>query len=206
ASPPVPRVVRPADEARAALGAIRSRPPVGTDRAEERAPAAITPPAAARPAPTAAMPSRDELTKAWGDTVYRSLSGKARARFSGGRFSEVKDGTAVFVVPNDAHAARCREVKDDVESALAAHFGVAVPLALAPEQSRPSPGGPHSGPSAAGAAGVTGEGGAPDAEEDDADPFAPAEAFGPGDPAPAPVASPADRLKQAFPGAEEVSP
>lgn len=160
--------------------------------------------------PPAALPTRDEITKAWGDSIYRSLPGRARARFSGGRFLEVNDGVAVFVVPNDVHAARCREVKGDVEAALAAHFGVAVPLKLAADPVGP-PGGPPEGTALAGRAGTTGAGGpsepgVADPDEDQDDPFAEAGAFGADDSLPAPVTSPADRLKQAFPGAEEVAP
>ncbi len=204
---PVPPPARPGDQARAALGAVGTRPPPPPPApppplSGRGLPVVGSPPASG--AATGAMPSRDELTKAWGDVVYRSLAGKPRARFSGGRFAEVKDGVAVFVVPNEVHAARCREVKDEVEAALAAHFGVAVPLALAVEQGESS--GPGEGRPHAQASGPGGDGGAHEAEEQDADPFAPAEAFGPGNSAVGPVASPADRLKQAFPGAEEVSP
>lgn len=151
------------------------------------------------------MPSRDELTKAWGDSVYRALPGKAKARFSGGRFSSVDNGTAIFVVPNDVHAARCREVKADVEAALASHFGAPVPLVVAVEPRGPSSAGP-SGPDRAAPPSPTSGGVSAEPDEQGADPFDAAEAFAAGDPDRGPVASPADRLKQAFPGAEEVSP
>ena len=205
-APPAPPG-RPADEARATLGALRARqpsPPSPPVPAGEPAPVRPAPPPeqAPSPRPAGVIPSRDELTKAWGDTVYRSLPGKARARFSGGRFSAVENGTAVFVAPNEVHAARCREVKDLVETALASHFGVAVALVLAVE-----PGGPSAGATRTVSdpdpptAGLPGE-----ADDQGADPFDAAEAFEAGDPDRGPVASPADRLKQAFPGAEEVSP
>ncbi|HUR18510.1 MAG TPA: DNA polymerase III subunit gamma/tau [Acidimicrobiales bacterium] len=230
---------RPADEARATLGALRSRPPTPhTPNAPAPGqppppppPRAAGPPPPPRPAsgpppppapaatqpappsgtpPTPDGPSRDELTKAWGDAVYRALPGRARARFSGGRFSEVKDGVAVFVVPNDVHAARCREVKNDVETALAAHFGVAVPLKLAVEDAGTGP--PVDDPDTGGEGGAglesSGESGAVMVEDDDdqEDPFADPGTFGPDDLPQPPVASPADRLKEAFPGAEEVAP
>jgi len=156
--------------------------------------------------PSGTAPSRDELTKAWGDSIYRGLPGKARARFSGGRFSAVDNGTAVFVVPNDVHAARCREVKAEVEAALASHFGVAVPLVLAVDSSGPPSAGTPNGSDGEGPPTSAADGRTGGADEPGTDPFAAAEAFEAGDADRAPVASPADRLKQAFPGAEEVSP
>lgn len=199
---PAPRQPgRPADHARATLGAVRARP-----AAPSTPPVRTVTPAPAPPAASGGpVPSRDELTKAWGDSVYRALPAKAKARFSGGRFSSVDNGTAIFVVPNDVHAARCREVQADVEAALASHFGACVPLVVAVEPRGPSSGGPI-GPDRAAPPSPTSGGFAAEPDEQGADPFDAAEAFAAGDPDRGPVASPADRLKQAFPGAEEVSP
>lgn len=102
-------------------------------RAARRAPAApvapATPAAPASPGgSTDGLPSRDELTLAWGDTILASLSNRARSRFAGGRFVSVDGGVAIFGLPNVHHARRCEEVRGEVEGALAAHFGRPVPL------------------------------------------------------------------------------
>ena len=124
------------------------------------------------------MPSRDELTKAWGDSVLGRLRGRAKALFGAGRFVSVEDGTAVFSLPNPAHRDRCVACQPEVEQALAAHFGRPVPLRLVAEV------GPADG-----------------AASDDDDAISIAELRD----APAgPTTSPTERLKQKFPGAEEV--
>jgi DNA polymerase-3 subunit gamma/tau len=189
APPPAPTTGPAA--AKAALGALRQRPETPAP-----APAAApqTPPAPARaaaPTPTAAvptpaapagdLPSRDELTKAWGDVVLASLAAKARARFTSGRFVSVEGDAALFALPNAMHRDRCEEVRADVEAALAAHFGKPVPLRLvvdAVDTVAPNP--------------------PPGSMEDDIEPDELREAPD------AAVTSPEARLKQAFPGAEEV--
>ena len=131
------------------------------------------------------MPSRDELTKAWGDAVLKQLPQKAKARFSGGRFVAVEGDVAQFALPNPIHRDRCEEVRADVEAVLAAHFGTPVRLQLVVDDGRAAASAPPSDD---------------DADEDEA--FEPGE---PGEPAEGPaVTSVEDRLKQAFPGAEEV--
>jgi hypothetical protein len=40
----------------------------------------------------------------------------------------VDDDAAVFALPNEIHAAKCEEVRVDVEAAVAAHFGRPVPI------------------------------------------------------------------------------
>jgi DNA polymerase-3 subunit gamma/tau len=141
----------------------------------------------------AALPSRDALTKAWGDDVLGSLSGRAKARFGAGRFLAVEDGRAVFGLPNEHYLGRCQEVRAEVETALAQHFGIAVPLRLVVEP-------PGWGP----AVGPPGGGPTPPPEDDPAD-FELGGEVSDSD-APAAVTSPEERLKRAFPGAEEVSP
>jgi hypothetical protein len=139
----------------------------------------VDPPGAS---PGGPLPTRDELTVAWGDQVYPSLAGPARTRFGAGRFVAVEGGVAVFALPNAVHRDRCEERRPDVEAALAAHFGRAVPLRLVVE-AEPQPGpAPPPGP-----------------PEDDED----IDVHGLSD-APAAVTSAADRVKQAFPGAQEV--
>jgi hypothetical protein len=112
----------------------------------ETAPAASDPPAAApadkAPAPTAAeeLPSRDEITLAWGDAIISSLPQRAKVRFAGGHWVGVTDGAAVFGLPNQVHASRCEECKGDVEAALASHFGRPVPIRLVVDGDVPDPG------------------------------------------------------------------
>jgi DNA polymerase III subunit gamma/tau len=166
--------------------------------------------------PSAPLPSRDELTKAWGDGVLRGLPGKARSRFASGRFLAVSDGAAVFAVPDKHLLGRCEETRADAEAALAARFGRPVPLRLVLD-----PGGaPQDG---------TGPGSSsaddPPGRSDPTGPTSPAGSSGPVTPSdledvtfeystqevadledagPA-ITSPEQRLLEAFPGAEEVS-
>jgi DNA polymerase-3 subunit gamma/tau len=111
-----------------ALGGIRSTPPPEPAQPQAQPEPEAT---AAPSAPTGLLPTRDELTLAWGDHVLASLRGSAaKARFAGGRFVAVEDGAAVFGLPNAVHRDRCEECRTDVEAALAAHFGRPVPLRL----------------------------------------------------------------------------
>jgi hypothetical protein len=92
----------------------------------------------------------------------------------------------VIALPNEPHRQQCEGLRGDVESALAAHFGRAVPVRLVVDKD------PADGPGAVGTR-------APEPEDDlgsiDLDAL---------EDAPSAVASPEERLKQAFPGAEEV--
>jgi DNA polymerase-3 subunit gamma/tau len=132
--------------------------------------------------PTGDLPSRDELTLAWGDTVLGSLTGPARARFAAGRFVGVEGGAALFALPNEVHRDRCESVRGDVERALGLHFGRPVPLRLVVD-------GSATVPASEGASKVA------DVEEIvDLDELADAPAE--------PVRTPLDRVTEAFPGAE----
>jgi len=126
------------------------------------------------------MPTRDELTLAWGDHVLEGLSAKAKSRFRVGRFVAGEGGGATFALPNSIHRDRCDEVRLEVEQALGAHFGRQVPLRLVTEEQAP--------PSAA----------APSAEEESVDlddlQEAPASE----------LRSPVDHVMQAFEGATVV--
>ena len=172
---------KPAGAARATLGALRQRPsaaPAAAPSTEARATSGPTP---QTPPSDGPLPSRDDLTKAWGDVLLKQLSQRAKARFSGGRFAAVEGGVAVFALPNAIHRDRCEEVRSEVEGVLAAHFGVPVPLRLVVDD----------GAAAPAAAQAT----EPVEEVVDLDELREA---------PAAVTSVEDRLKQAFPGAEEV--
>ena len=134
-----------------------------------------------------------------------SLPGRARARFRVGRFVAVDGDTAVFALPNETHRSYCEEVRSEVETALRGHFGTPVPLRLVVDED--ADGDPT--PRSAGAAPAAGRRSAPVAdaggEHDPAQPdlldphvlAAETELAGA-------ALSPEERLKQAFPGAEEV--
>jgi len=87
-------------------------------------------PALARAAGSGDLPSRDELTLAWGDRVLTGLRPKVKMLFAAGRFLENTAAAAAFALPNATHVTRCEPLKADVEAALAAEFGRPVPLVL----------------------------------------------------------------------------
>jgi len=146
--PAAARAAGPAG-ARLALGGVRSaaRTPVPTappSPASAPAPAPMPAAVGAAAPPTspgaadAPLPTRDELTLAWGDTVLLGLSPRAKSRFRVGRFVASEGGKATFALPNAIHRDRCEEVRIDVEQALAAYFGRPVPLRLVTEDQTPS--------------------------------------------------------------------
>ncbi|MFP3905756.1 MAG: DNA polymerase III subunit gamma/tau [Acidimicrobiales bacterium] len=120
-------------------------PPRAGSRPKTDAPQAGPPPAGPPPAPVepvsperaeagppssgGELPSLDALATAWQSQVMGRLSNRARARYGAGRFVAV-DTHAVFALPNPIHRDRCEDLRPEVESALADHFGVAVPLRL----------------------------------------------------------------------------
>ncbi len=88
---------------------------------------------AARPAPAAGsggVPSRDELTLAWGDQLLEQLPRGTKAIYSTGRFVDGDGSTAVFALANGPTRDHCEKKRGDVEKALEAHFGRPVPLRL----------------------------------------------------------------------------
>ncbi|MDQ3570407.1 MAG: DNA polymerase III subunit gamma/tau [Actinomycetota bacterium] len=187
------RADQPAREA--ARQAVRESPPQPEPRGGPPSqpqppgrPPAAAPPAAVAPPVVAAevsgsLPSRDELTIAWGDTVLGSLSPRAKSRFAAGRFVAVEGGQALFSLPNQFHRERCEEVRAEVEAALSAHFGTPVGLRLVVGGAEPPT--------------------AREPAEDEADEEITGEIMSEVVP---PVASAEDRLMEAFPGAEEVTP
>jgi len=138
-----PSPSRAAAGARLALGGVmaaakpasRPAPPPAAPK-----PAPVQGPPAAAPAAgaDASMPTRDELTLAWGDHVTKGLSPKAKSRFMGGRFVTGDGEGATFALPNGIHRDRCEEVRPEVERALGAHFGRRVPLRLVTEEQAPT--------------------------------------------------------------------
>jgi DNA polymerase-3 subunit gamma/tau len=151
--PPDPRA-RPRGDDRPTTASDRPQPPPPSPVAAARARLAGAPPAGeatappsadpppASPAgatdpgaPAAPLPTREEITMAWGDVILRQVEG--RPRLAGGRWLAVEDGVAVFALPNAAHLKRCEELRPRVEAALAHHFGRPVPVRMVVD-----PGGP----------------------------------------------------------------
>ncbi|MEA3076987.1 MAG: polymerase subunit gamma/tau [Actinomycetota bacterium] len=178
---------------RGALGAYRggtktapaapATPASGHERVPGDAPVAESNVVVA-PAAAEGMPSRDELTKAWGDTILPGLKGRARALFAAGRFVGVEGTKAVFALPDRAHRDHAAANQAEVEEALSAHFGRRVAIDLVAEDRKPT----------AAAAVVA-------APPDDENPHDVSELR---DAPPTRAESPADRLKTAFPGSQEV--
>jgi DNA polymerase-3 subunit gamma/tau len=182
ATPPPPASSPP----KPALGAHRR---TGAARAEAQPPGTQTAPAdplSATPVVSGgALPSREELTLAWGDQILPGLRPAVKVYVASGRFVSVGD-TAVYAVPDRGLLGRAQAGRAEVEAALATHFGRPIPLEL-----------------------IIDEGTSPEASvnlpapevEDPAD-YQLAEL----EDAPAGVMSPEQRLMEAFPGAEEVGP
>ncbi|MDQ2725359.1 MAG: hypothetical protein M3Y36_07685, partial [Actinomycetota bacterium] len=142
------------------------------------APSAPTPPAVG-------LPSRDELTQAWGDRILTGLRPGVRVYFAPGRFVAVEDAAAVFALPDKGLLSRAQPVRAEAEAALATVFGRPVPLRLVIDD---------------GAVPATGS--SPPDQPDDPDDYD----FEALQDAKSAVVSPEQRLLQAFPGAEEVAP
>ncbi len=143
------------------------------------------------------------MVQLWGDGLLAGLPGRARARFRVGRFVAVEEGTAVFALPNETHRSYCEDVRVDVETALAKHFGFPVPLRLVVDEesdpatpTRPASPGRAVRPASAAEVGMDGDAGQPDLLDPEVL-AAETELAGA-------ALSPEERLKQAFPGAEEV--
>ncbi|HVM07759.1 MAG TPA: DNA polymerase III subunit gamma/tau [Acidimicrobiales bacterium] len=212
-SAPKPAPVTPAQvtpppppPTRGALGAYRkaaapsvppvpsasSVPPGSAEVAASEAPdrdADAAPPAApVRAAAGGDLPSRDEITLAWGDAVLPGLRGRAKALFAVGRFVTVENGRAVFALPNEAHRTQCLSSQKEVEAALANHFGRPIPLHLVVDDAPGESSGERSGTRN------------PDPSDDDEV----VREFREMREAPSGPSSPADRVKLAFPGAVEV--
>jgi hypothetical protein len=131
------------------------------------------------------LPTRDELTLAWGDGVLRGLSGKAKAYLGSGRFVGVDPDGAVYAVPNQQWLSRSLDVRAEAEAALAARFGRRVPLKMVVEATIPSAAAP-----------ADSDKGTEELDRAELDHLQDADVA---------VISPEQRLMDAFPGAEEVS-
>jgi DNA polymerase-3 subunit gamma/tau len=117
-SAPPPSETGPAPDPQA--DPATSPTPTGTDTS--------APPTTAPPGDGSATPLTEAAATAAMTTQLEDLSQKVRVRFKGGRILDVAGSTIRFGVPNPIHRDRCRDVKDEVEQALSAHFGQAVTL------------------------------------------------------------------------------
>ncbi len=179
-----------------ALGGIRASSPQPSRAAPAEAPTPAAEPVPRTidgPAPmaggsTGALPTREELTLAWGDHVLPALRPAVKIYVASGRFLSVGEA-AVYAVPDRGLLTRARAGQAEVEAALAAHFGRPVPLRLVLDES------PTEGPPAP-------DSSPPDAPVEDPAAYNIDEM----EDAPPGLMSPEQRLLEAFPGAEEVSP
>jgi hypothetical protein len=94
------------------------------------------------------LPSRDELTKAWGDAVLDKLSRPAKLYMANGRFVDGGGTAAVFALPDPGLLSRAQPYLGEAENALGSHFGQRVPLQLVLDKGAravPEPAGPPPG-------------------------------------------------------------
>jgi DNA polymerase III subunit gamma/tau len=148
---------------------------------------ASTPPATAIPAAAGRLPSREELTIAWGDTILPGLRPGVKIYLSSGRFVGVDAAAATYAVPDRGLLVRAEANRSEIEAAVSAHFGRSVPLRLVLDEAALVGAGAAAPPEPA----------IDDSTTIDLDDLVDA---------PAAVLSPEQRLLEAFPGAEEVSP
>ncbi|MGH9117359.1 MAG: hypothetical protein ACRD0A_05645, partial [Acidimicrobiales bacterium] len=139
---------------RPALGGVRAAGRLATPAAEVAPeppePQMVSPVSPVSPAAPATvepdMPTRDDLTLAWGDSILGGLPQPVRVRWAVGRFVGVDGAVARFALPNAIHRDRCDEQRPEVERALAEHFGRPLGIALTLDEDRPTvmPGPPPS--------------------------------------------------------------
>ena len=116
--------------ARAASASADSPQPSGTDSTTE----------STESIPSGPLPSRDEVTVAWGNEIFNSLSPPLKRRFSIARFLESQDNAVLLAMPAAAVASITAEQHQEVEAKLAEHFGYRVAVLLAEDdRSTPAP-------------------------------------------------------------------
>ena len=90
--------------------------------------------------PAGPLPSRDEMTVAWGNEIFDSLSPPLKRRFSVARFLESQDDAVRLAMPAAAVSSITAEQYQEVETRLAEHFGYRVAVLLAEDDcSTPAP-------------------------------------------------------------------
>lgn len=98
------------------------------------------------PSQTRDMPSRDELTKAWGDHVVEKLPQAAKVFMAAGHFLQGGEQGAIFALPDPGLLSRAAPFKPEAERALAAYFGRPIALQLVLDRSAPPVGGTSAAP------------------------------------------------------------
>jgi DNA polymerase III subunit gamma/tau len=109
--------------------------------AEPPAPPAETSPTSPAPhsaPPGSTAPSLAAVEAAWPE-VRGELSGRAKSRFSGGRFLSSGPDGIVFGLPNVIHRDRCADCADEVQAALSTRLGAAIRLELVVDNDAPAP-------------------------------------------------------------------
>ena len=90
--------------------------------------------------PSGPLPSRDEVTVAWGNEIFNALSPPLKRRFSIARFLESQDNAVRLAMPAAAVGSITAEQHQEVEAKLAEHFGYRVAVLLAEDdRSTPAP-------------------------------------------------------------------
>ena len=204
---PTEQADQPNRSGRAALGAHRrpagSPPAAPPDPVPTATPAEGTPAEAPATAPAPApgpgdLPSRDQLTTAWGDAILPALRPAVKAYLASGRFVAVTGGAAVYALPDHGLLQRAEPLRPEVEAVLADHFGRPVPLHLVLDDGAgpAAPAHPGRGPDPGTLRTGTDLPGTdlPGTDLDGLEDAGPA------------VVSAEQRLLEAFPGAEEVFP
>jgi len=97
-----------------------------------------TSPATHSAAPGSAAPLLAAVEAAWPE-VRGDLSGRAKSRFSGGRFLSSGPDGIVFGLPNGIHRDRCADCADEVQAALSTRLGAAIRLELVVDSDAPAP-------------------------------------------------------------------
>ncbi len=147
-----------------------------------------------------ALPSRDELTKAWGDAVLEKLSQAAKLFLSNGRFVEAGSRDAVFALPAGGLLERARDHQQEAEGALAAYFGRPVPLRLVPDSVAKPYQGPTSPASASSTSSVSSASSTSSASSASYDGYDLDDLVDSTEATPLPIVPVEERILQAFPG------
>lgn len=195
---PAQAAVVPAPAAQPAPAPAATSAPAAAQH-QEPAPAPAAQPIPVQTVPTAvaappanlletALPSRDELTKAWGDTILDKLLSTTRALMANGRFVSSDTNGVVFALPTPGLLISAGRHQQEVQAALSAHFGMPLQLHLVSDKPVEVPSVPPHAPVPAAAAP------APPSS-------APPAGRAPAAPTPAPAVPPDAGVLDIFPGA-----
>jgi DNA polymerase-3 subunit gamma/tau len=130
---------RPPAPTRTASAETTPAEPTATGATAEHTSPVPEPPAST-PVGSGSMPSLDTLASMWSASLLSSLSQRARPRFSAGRWLAVDGNEATLGLPNAPHAARCEELRTDVEASLTAAFGTPITIRLTVDSGAIDPG------------------------------------------------------------------